>query len=57
VLSILPLRQRRLIEDVRIGGYSLAEAAARNGYSEGAAKVSVHRSMKALSASVVPHED
>jgi RNA polymerase sigma-70 factor (ECF subfamily) len=39
------------------GGYSLAEAAVRNGYSEGAAKVSVHRSMKALSASVVPHED
>ena len=57
VLSILPLRQRRLIEDVRIGGYSLAEAAARNGCSEGAAKVSVHRSMKALSASVVSHED
>lgn len=57
VLAILPLRQRRLIEDVRIGGYSLAEAAVRNGYSEGAAKVSVHRSMKALSASVVPHED
>ncbi|WP_420470994.1 sigma-70 family RNA polymerase sigma factor [Brevundimonas sp. FT23042] len=57
VLSILPLRQRRLIEDVRIGGYSLAEAAARNGCSEGAAKVGVHRSMKALSASVVSHED
>jgi len=57
VLSILPMRQRRLIEDVRIGGFSLAEAAARNGCTEGAAKVSVHRSMKALSASVVSHED
>ena len=57
VLSILPLRQRRLIEDVRIGGFSLAEAAARNGFTEGAAKVSVHRSMKTLSASVKTDED
>ena len=57
VLSILPLRQRRLIEDVRIGGYSLAEAAARNGFTEGAAKVSVHRSMKTLAASVSADED
>ena len=57
VLSILPMRQRRLIEDVRIGGFSLAEAAARNGCTEGAAKVSVHRSMRALVASVVSHED
>ena len=57
VLSILPLRQRRLVEDVRIGGFSVAEAAARNGFTEGAAKVSVHRSMKALSNSVSAHED
>lgn len=57
VLSILPLRQRRLIEDVRIGGFSLAEAAARHGFTEGAAKVSVHRSMKALAASVISDED
>ncbi len=57
VMAILPSRQRRLIEDVRIGGYSLAEAGARNGFTEGAAKVSVHRSMKTLSASVAHHED
>jgi RNA polymerase sigma-70 factor (ECF subfamily) len=57
VLSILPPRQRRLVEDVRIGGYSLAEAGARNGFTEGAAKVSVHRSMKTLVASVSPDED
>jgi len=57
VLSILPLRQRRLIEDVRVGGFSLAEAAQRNGFTEGAAKVSVHRSMKTLVASVNPNED
>ena len=57
VLSVLPKRQRRLVEDVRIGGFSVAEAAARNGFTEGAAKVSVHRSMKTLAASVSSHED
>ncbi len=57
VLSMLPLRQRRLIEDIRLGGYSVAEAAARHGFTEGAARVSVHRSMKTLSASVASHED
>ncbi len=57
VLAVLPMRQRRLVEDVRIGGFSVAEAAARNGFTEGAAKVSVHRSMKTLSASVISHED
>lgn len=57
VLAILPARQRRLVEDVRIGGFSVAEAAARNGFTAGAAKVSVHRSMKALTASVTAHED
>lgn len=57
VLSILPSRQRGLIEDVRVGGYSVAEAAARNGFTEGAAKVSVHRGLKALIASVARHED
>jgi RNA polymerase sigma-70 factor, ECF subfamily len=57
VLSILPARQRRLIEDVRLSGFSVAEAASRNGFSEGAAKVSVHRAMKTLTASVTAHED
>lgn len=50
MLSILPERQRRLIEDVKITGCSVAEAAARHGYSETAAKVAIHRSMKALNA-------
>jgi len=48
VLSLLPLRQRRLIEDVRVHGLSMAEAAERHGMTEGAAKVSVHRGLKAL---------
>ena len=47
-LSQLPARQRRLIEDVRVTGLSMAEAAGRHGYSVAAAKVSVHRSLKAL---------
>ncbi len=57
VLAILPKRQRQLIEDVRIGGLSLAEAAARHGFTEGAAKVSVHRSMKTLAARVSADEN
>ena len=57
LLSALPARQRRLIEDVRLAGFSMAEAAARNGFTEGAAKVSVHRAMKTLSASVSNHEN
>lgn len=57
LLSILPDRRRKLIEDVRLRGYSIAEAAERNGFTEGAARVDVHRSMKALNASVTGHED
>lgn len=49
-LSLLPVRQRRLIEDVRLKGLSVAEAAERHGYSVTAAKVSLHRSLKTLTA-------
>lgn len=49
-LSLLPARQRRLIEDVRLKGLTVAEAAVNHGYSVAAAKVSIHRSMKALNA-------
>jgi RNA polymerase sigma-70 factor (ECF subfamily) len=49
LLARLPLRQRRLIEDTRLAGYSMAEAAERQGMTEGAAKVSVHRGLKTLS--------
>jgi RNA polymerase sigma-70 factor, ECF subfamily len=49
-LSLLPMRQRRLIEDVRLKGLSVAEAAERHGYSVAAAKVSLHRSLKSLNA-------
>jgi len=50
MLSILPERQRRLIEDVKLTGLSVAEAGQRHGYSETAAKVAIHRSMKSLEA-------
>ncbi len=49
-LSALPPRQRRLIEDVRLQGLSVAEAAERHGYTVTAAKVSLHRSLKTLTA-------
>lgn len=49
-LSLLPVRQRRLIEDVRLQGLSVAEAAERHGYSVTAAKVSLHRGLKTLTA-------
>jgi len=48
-LDTLPERQRRLVRDVKIEGLSLAEAGARAGVSEGAAKVALHRALKSLS--------
>ncbi len=53
-LSALPARQRRLIEDVRISGMTVAEAAVRHGYSVPAAKVSLHRSLKTLMGRYAP---
>jgi RNA polymerase sigma-70 factor (ECF subfamily) len=48
LLSRLPARQRRLMRDVKLAGFSMEEAAARGGMSVSAAKVSVHRGMKRL---------
>lgn len=53
-LALLPARQRKLIEDVRLKGLSVAEAAERHGYSLTAAKVSIHRSLKSLNARFAP---
>jgi RNA polymerase sigma-70 factor (ECF subfamily) len=52
LLAGLPERQRGLVRDVKIEGLSLAEAGARRGMSEGAAKVSLHRALKALTVKV-----
>lgn len=46
----LPDKQRALIHEVKIEGLSLAEAGARRGMTEGAAKVGLHRAIKALTA-------
>lgn len=48
LLAKLPARQRALIRDVKLAGLSMEEAAAKAGMTAGAAKVSVHRAMKAL---------
>ncbi len=53
-LALLPPRQRRLIEDVRRKGLTVAEAAANHGYTLTAAKVSIHRSLKSLNARFAP---
>ena len=47
-LGSLPARQRALIEDVKVKGFSLSEAGERAGVSEGAAKVALHRALKLL---------
>ena len=47
-LSDLSPRQRRLVEEVKVHGLSLAEAGARAGVTEGAAKVALHRALQAL---------
>lgn len=52
LLGALSPRQRRLVEDVKLAGLSMEEAGARAGMSEGAAKVSVHRSMQAMARKV-----
>ncbi len=49
-LSTIPARQRELIRAVKIEGAGIAEAAAAQGMSETAAKVSIHRTMKSLTA-------
>ena len=57
LLGTLPERQERLVRGVRIEGLSLAEAGERLGMTEGAAKVSLHRALKALMAKVTPRGD
>jgi RNA polymerase sigma-70 factor (ECF subfamily) len=52
LLQRLTGRQRRLVVDVKLTGLSIAEAAVNSGLSAGAAKVSLHRSLKALKQAV-----
>lgn len=48
LLRELPDRQRQLIEYVKIGGASVAEAARLTGMSESAVKVGIHRGLRKL---------
>jgi RNA polymerase sigma factor (sigma-70 family) len=50
VLATVPDRQRELIRRVKLDGASIAEAAGAVGMTETAAKVSIHRGLKALAA-------
>jgi RNA polymerase sigma-70 factor (ECF subfamily) len=59
LLARLSDRQRRVVRAVSLEGYSAQEAAVRLEMSEGAVRVTLHRSLKALAAifRAVPHED
>ena len=48
LVATLPEKQRALLQDVKITGLSNAEAAAKAGMTEGAVKVSIHRSLQSL---------
>jgi RNA polymerase sigma-70 factor (ECF subfamily) len=48
VMADLPARTRDLIRETRIAGLSTREAAEKHGMSETAAKVAIHRGLKAL---------
>jgi RNA polymerase sigma-70 factor (ECF subfamily) len=48
LMAELPERQSALVRDVKLTGYSIDEAARRQGVTPGAAKVSIHRSLQRL---------
>jgi RNA polymerase sigma-70 factor (ECF subfamily) len=48
LLDRLPEAKRRLVQDIKLDGVSVADVAARTGMSETAVKVSVHRAIKSL---------
>jgi RNA polymerase sigma-70 factor (ECF subfamily) len=54
LMNDLPERQRALLQDVKLTGYSIEEAARRQGYTPGAAKVAIHRSLQRLARKVAP---
>lgn len=48
LLAMLPARQRAVVEAISLEGRSAREAGAKLGISEGAARVTLHRALKAL---------
>jgi RNA polymerase sigma-70 factor (ECF subfamily) len=53
LLSLLPERSRKLLELIKLEGWSVAEAAAASQMTESAVKVSVHRALKTLRAKLM----
>lgn len=52
LMGELPPRQQALITDVKLTGYSIEEAARRQGVTPGAAKVAIHRALQRLARKV-----
>lgn len=52
LLAKLPMRSRALIQDRKLYGLSVAEAAKRHGMSRSAVKVTIHRGLKALGLAI-----
>ena len=52
LMAELPPRQRALIADVKLTGYSIDEAARRQSMTPGAAKVAIHRALQRLARKV-----
>ena len=48
LLAKLPPAKRQLVQDIKLDGVSVADAAKRSGLSESAVKVTVHRAIKSL---------
>lgn len=48
LLAKLPEAKRKLVQDIKLDGVTVAEASARTGLSESAVKVAVHRAVKSL---------
>jgi len=57
LLAALPARFRLPIEQVKLEGLSIDEAAARTGMSASAVKIGIHRGMKALARSLLGGTD
>ncbi len=52
LLAKLPAAKRELVDEIKLDGVSIAEAAPRTGLSESAVKVAVHRAVKSLGEEV-----
>jgi RNA polymerase sigma-70 factor (ECF subfamily) len=52
LLGELSKRHRGLVEDVKLTGHPIEEAAQRRGFTPGAAKVAIHRSLQRLAGKV-----